>query len=678
MITKSKMSHLALPHKTTLMFLVLLIISQQLSAESWLFAGSQVKSKVDFYVNGQPIDSLFKQMQSIVYNHPDEARRQTIEAINKAHDLKQYDWEIRLYNLVGSAHAIKSEYDQALVFYHKALELALEVKTMTRLADTYNNLGAIQYYARNYPEALANYLEALNYYEKDEVYDKIAGVHCNIGYLYLALKNYEKSKNHFAEALIGFKKLKIIPGQTISMLGMSQTFIAAKQYDSALALIDSTITQSESIEDIYSLSSALKTKADVYLEQSDYEKAIFLYRQSEEKALNIENKSILSGVYESMARSFFALGSLVEAIQYSNKALEMATIVNDRQTIVDCYLLQSRIMEKKENYQQALLKYQAATELSNKIIDESKLHGIYNMEIQHLSKDKEIQRHEIERQQYLINKRNTTIYIVVLVALFVVVTVILVYYYYANKVKTEQQKKINEANLRSAEERAKVALEAEIQERKQLGLELHDRVGPLLSLAKLNLTAITDRAENQNGSSKKILNNTLETVNEVLKEIKQISQNMAPVVLIENGLEAAIKNLVSRLNETMNYHVVLDTYQISSNMDSYVEHVLYRSVLESVNNILHHANGTEINIQIIGSDDDITVMIEDNGQGFEPSEIEQKKGLGLKSMRNRIESLKGSMFVDSKIGKGTIVTFIVPYKTRENHAKYKSDSRIYY
>lgn len=655
--------------RIVIILVMTLSVSGELAADIVLFQGNQKKSENHFLVDGQPIDSLFQRVQSMVYHHPDDARKITMEAIKIAQELQQYEWEIRLLNLIGSAYAIKSEYNQALAFYHQALERASEKGSYTRLADTYNNLGGIQFLTGNYPEALANYLEALHYYEKDKGFDKIASVHCNIGLLYSSLKNSEKSKMHFRKALSGFKKLRLFSGQTIAMTGISRNYLVAQQYDSAMAYIDTTLSLSKSIQDIYSLSGALKVKGDIFFAQEYYNKALDLYYQSETEALRIENKNTLGGIYESMAQTFQIMGNLQQAAVFSDKALEMAQTVGDRQLIAGAHLLVSKVLEQKGNFKQALKHYQTAFELSNKIIDESKLHGMYNMEIQQLSKDKEIQRLEIERQQYMINKRNTTIYIVVLVALFIVVLVAAAYYFFASKVKADQQKKINEANLRAAEERSKVALEAEIQERKQLGLELHDRVGPLLSLAKLNLTAMADKVENQNGTNWKILNNSLDTVNEILKEIKQISQNMAPVVLIEKGFEAAIKNLVVRLNEAQNYHVTLDMFDINGKLEPYVEHVLYRSILESLNNILHHANGTEINIQIIGSTEDITVMIEDNGQGFDPALVRlQNKGLGLKSTQNRIESLKGNMFVDSKIGMGTIITFIVPLQTKEYDA----------
>lgn len=367
------------------------------------------------------------------------------------------------------------------------------------------------------------------------------------------------------------------------------------------------------------------------------------------------------------AKTYIEMGMLDKAMQHSEQALELAQLVNDKQMIVNSHMILSSIMEKKHDFVSALEHYKIATELSDNVMDESKLHVIYNMEIQHLSKDKEIQRLEIERQNYLINQRNTMLYIIILVSLFIIVLIAAAYYFYANRVRIEQQKKINEANLRATKERSKVAFEAEIEERKQLGLELHDRVGPLLSLAKLNITALNGQENQLSDTNQKIVSNTLETVNEILKEIKQISQNMAPVVLIEKGFEAAIKNLVNRLNETDNYHVNLDMYEVDGKIEPYVEHVLYRSILESVNNILHHAKGSEINIQVIGSKEDITVMIEDNGQGFDPSALAQNKGLGMKSTRSRIESLKGNMFIDSTIGKGTIVTFIIPLQTKESN-----------
>lgn len=642
----------------------LLLFFQPVILEIILFPGSRKVEVRQFDVNGVPIDTLFQRLQTLVYHNPDSARVLAQQGVIVAEELHQFNWQIRLINLVGASYAIKSDYIKALEFYHLALNVAQKSNNLERAGDTYNNIGGINYFARNYTEALANYLEALSFYEKDGVYDKIAGVHCNIGILYAALDNPDKAMYHYKLGLQGFEKLSLYPGQTVVLSHMARSFLRADNYDSALIIINQAIELSTEIKELYSLSNSLKTKADIHLALGNHAKALDLYAESEIYAKQLDNKSTLGTIYIGFTNAYIKTNNLDLALKYSDTALRFAKDVNDEQMVVDIHHLLSEIHEKKGEFEESLYHFREASDLKNRILNESKLHSIYNKEIQHLSKDKEIQRLEIERQQYLINQRNNTIYIIILVAFVIIIIVATLYYLYANKVKAEQQRKINEANIKATEERSKVALDAEIQERKQLGLELHDRVGPLLSLAKLNITAVADQDNNLNGTKAKVLNNTLETINEIFREIKQISQNMAPVILIEKGFEAAIRNLVVRLNESNNYRVTLDIYGINGRLEAYLEHVLYRSILESINNILHHAYGTEINIQIIGSHDDITVMIEDNGKGFDTAILDQNKGLGMKSTLNRIESLKGSMFIDSKIGKGTIVTFIVPMHSK--------------
>lgn len=656
--------------KHSFFFITLYLFLQPILLDIILFPGSRKTDVRQFEVNGMPIDTLFLKLQTLVYHNPDSARILASNAASVAEKFNQYNWQIRLINLIGASHAIKSDYIKALEYYHKALEVANRSQNLERAGDTYNNIGGINYFARNYTEALANYLEALSFYEKEGAYDKIAGVHCNIGILYAALDNPDKAMYHYKLGLQGFEKLNLLPGQTVVLSHMARSFHQTKKYDSAMIIINQAIDLSSEIQELYSLSSSLKSKGDIFLALGDADSAIKNYQESKVFANKLDNKSTLSTIYYGFANAYVKKNNLTLAQKYADTSLYFANVVNDEQMIVDIHKLLSEIHEERGEFKESLFYFRKSSDLRNKILNESKLHSIYNMEIQHLSKDKEIQRLEIERQQYLINQRNNTIYIIILVAFVILISITTMYFFYASKVKAEQQQKINEANIRATEERSKVALDAEIQERKQLGLELHDRVGPLLSLAKLNITAIADQSDNLNGTKSKVLNNTLETINEILREIKQISQNMAPVILIEKGFEAAIRNLVVRLNETNNYRVSLDIFGIKNKLDAYVEHVLYRSILESINNVLHHANGTEINIQIIGSTDDITVMIEDNGQGFDSSSLEHSKGLGMKSTRNRIESLKGSMFIDSKIGMGTIVTFIIPInanKLLENH-----------
>jgi signal transduction histidine kinase len=93
---------------------------------------------------------------------------------------------------------------------------------------------------------------------------------------------------------------------------------------------------------------------------------------------------------------------------------------------------------------------------------------------------------------------------------------------------------------------------------------------------------------------------------------------------------------------------------------------IYRVVQEALNNIIIHAEATEINFQLLQSDKEITMMIEDNGKGFDIGELENKHGIGLRNIRSRVENIGGKLHLDSVISRGTIVTIIIPIKNLKN------------
>ncbi|MBC7566709.1 MAG: hypothetical protein H7223_07055 [Pedobacter sp.] len=82
-----------------------------------------------------------------------------------------------------------------------------------------------------------------------------------------------------------------------------------------------------------------------------------------------------------------------------------------------------------------------------------------------------------------------------------------------------------------------------------------------------------------------------------------------------------------------------------------------------MNNIVKHANASRINISIISEDNEISVMIEDNGIGYDQSSKYFSAGIGLKNIQNRIEYLKGTVDISSEPGKGTLVALYVPLES---------------
>jgi signal transduction histidine kinase len=84
-----------------------------------------------------------------------------------------------------------------------------------------------------------------------------------------------------------------------------------------------------------------------------------------------------------------------------------------------------------------------------------------------------------------------------------------------------------------------------------------------------------------------------------------------------------------------------------------------------VNNILKHANASEINISILIDQKELDVTIEDNGIGFNPEQLKDKTGIGISNILKRIQFLKGTIHWDSQIGKGTTVVINIPFQSNE-------------
>lgn len=643
--------------------LALLIISTLLMqfnvlADIFFMNGQKRQSNVSsIIIDGQPVDTLFKKMQDLVYSNPDSAR---ILADNVLKKLDDNEWQIRILNLIGTTCVVQSNHFQAFESYHKALKLSIQSNNPERIGDSYNNLGVLNLSIKNNKDALENFLAAIQNYELASIPDKINVIHCNLGILYLDLSNVEKAFYHFHRSQNGFLDSQDSQGLAIVYSHLAASLLQVNQPDSAMFYAKLSIQVANSISDLYTSAFALTIEGNIYLKEGDFKSAEAIYKESLEISEKINSGSLITTSQLGLARINLEQNNTDKALEHAYKALEEAEITNSTELIYDVFEVLSAIYEQTEDFEKALSYYKSANNLKIALNDQSKLHQLYYMEINQLIKDKEAQLLEIEKQKLSLSRRNSLIILLGLLFIAIIIIILLIYNNHINKVKQEQAVKFNEAVVKLTEERSKAAFDAEIQERKRMGLELHDSVGPMLSLAKLNLTALLERSDLAPERKSMILNTTVSTLNEILREMKHIVQNMAPIVLIEKGFRFAVENLVLKLNETEKYTVSLDISGLNEEMDQYLEHALYRAILEVVNNILSHADGSEINIQIIQNHEDITIMIEDNGVGFDFQQQENSKGLGLKSLISRIEGLKGKVFIDSVVGRGTIVTIVVP------------------
>ena len=199
-------------------------------------------------------------------------------------------------------------------------------------------------------------------------------------------------------------------------------------------------------------------------------------------------------------------------------------------------------------------------------------------------------------------------------------------------------------------------LRTEERSRSSFSRELHDGLGPLLSSAKMSLSSLSK--SELNDKERATLQNTMAVIDEAIRSLREISNNLSPHVLNSFGLARGIKNFVDRTASLHDVKIEFTTPLRDQRFDSNIEVIIYRVISELINNSLKHSSCTTINISLTLNNGRIAVVYSDNGCGFSYKES-LNSGMGLSNMKSRISSLGGSLRFNSKPGSGMSAHFEV-------------------
>tara|TARA_R110002049_G_scaffold125972_4_gene281614 strand:- start:752 stop:1792 length:1041 start_codon:yes stop_codon:yes gene_type:complete len=222
-------------------------------------------------------------------------------------------------------------------------------------------------------------------------------------------------------------------------------------------------------------------------------------------------------------------------------------------------------------------------------------------------------------------------------------------------------KSIHYAIQRKKTEQKVVAtiIEAEEEVRKRIACELHDSLGQNLSSAFMNMQSLKQETTDWRTDKQKVYNQAIQSLQDSISEIQGIARNLMPKTIEEFGLVASIESIVNSFHSVEVEFYFFDNFNGKS-LDLKTELSLYRIVQESVNNCLKYAKASSITIHLMMYKENIILMIEDDGVGFDSTSTKSKGGIGLISIKNRVKSLSGNLIIDSSLGKGTTITVEIP------------------
>jgi PAS domain S-box-containing protein len=200
----------------------------------------------------------------------------------------------------------------------------------------------------------------------------------------------------------------------------------------------------------------------------------------------------------------------------------------------------------------------------------------------------------------------------------------------------------------------------EERERHEIATALHDSLGPILAFSKRELGTLQKSAPPQIAES---LKNISDNISEAVKQTRTLTFDLSPPTLYTLGFEIAIEELIERFCKERKMEYSFRNSDDPKPLTTPVKVLLYRSIREMLINIAKHAKAKLVKVALVRNNNDIQVIVEDDGKGFDSSVLTEKpKGLGLFSVRERLRHIGGKLEIESKRGKGTHITLTAPLK----------------
>ncbi|KAA5542469.1 PAS domain-containing sensor histidine kinase [Adhaeribacter rhizoryzae] len=221
------------------------------------------------------------------------------------------------------------------------------------------------------------------------------------------------------------------------------------------------------------------------------------------------------------------------------------------------------------------------------------------------------------------------------------------------RVKLEQER--TRLKLRRQKEILNAILETQEEERRRIAESLHNGVGQILYATKLNLELLQGQIDPRNNELITLSGQISGLLNEAIKDTRAVSFELVPVILRDFGLQRALLALKQKF-----FKAPFDLYfhfeGLEKPLKKEYETAIYRIIQELLNNVIKHAEATEVHVHLTKTGRKIMITVEDNGRGFNHKDPDSwVNGIGLSSIHNRVKLFNGTLNINSQAGKGTII-----------------------
>jgi len=486
-----------------------------------------------------------------------------------------------------------------------------------------------------------------------------------IGQIYLEQQNLPAAQVAYEQSLRGWRQ-KHVPMYVIESLDhLAIIHRDAGRYDRARAYVGEGLAEARAQPDSTQSHGLLLTLAVLEQRLGRWAAALPLLRRIEagygrEPAGRI-TPAMRADLYSILGESLVRTGQPALAAPYLTQALAMARASHNRQEEIDALEGLADLSAARADFRGAFAYRQTVESLKDTLRLATTTRTVAELQTQYETERKEadnrLQAAQLLAQQQIIRRRNAQLLAGGALLLLLGGAG---YAAFAHR-RRRREAEFGTERQRLLHQRTAAVLEAEETERRRIGADLHDGVGQLLTATRLNLAVLSrDLDVSTSATQHLLLDNALSMLDESFREVRSISHDLMPNALIKNGLAVAVRDFLSKLAANGGLRAEVQLFGLEERLPPLIESVLFRAIQELAQNVIKHAQASEMILQIVCGADELTVMVEDNGVGFDPAALRPDAGIGLHNVETRLAYLGGQAHFDGAPGRGTVVTLTVP------------------
>ena len=505
----------------------------------------------------------------------------------------------------GITYYLDGQYPQAHRNYYQALAAFDSLGSDSGKGRTYNELGVFYHKTDETKKAFAVLDSAYHFCRKAGDIQGMGTAQEHRASFLFRQQKYAEAKPYIDEVLEIREKQQDSVGLSYVYLNLAEYYTATKAYEEALKMVRRSTHLRKALGDTQGVIVNAVITGEIWMSRQDYGEAIKHLKNGQRRAHSIG--------YTDLER-------------YAAKMLEK------------CYVALN-------NYQEAYAYVRESARIKDSLFNLEKARAVSELETQYETERKEqkiaLQEAELSEQDALLERNTIFMAALALTVLLLVVIYFLARYRFRKKRELMQR----EQELRLQKTQIEATLRSQEEERKRVARDLHDGFGQLLSTLRMHLDAADEHLQQATPPS---LAQAEKLLDQMHKEIRRSAFNLMPQVLIQGGLMPALQELAARLNEAGRLKVAVTAYAMEQRLPEQQEVALYRIVQEWLTNVVKYAEARSIQVQLVRHEDELSITIEDDGWGFDPSTLEKGKGNGWRNIQLRLQMIQATGEVDSR------------------------------